>query len=86
MAEQQSDLTKGVLLYFQAKPISSMLRVMDSANQRLVCIDTRGATFLLRDKGSLKQAISLDEVDAIGPDTKSAILGDNLVILQANLR
>ena len=86
MAEQLSDLTKRVLLYFQAKPISSMLRVMDSANQRLVCIDTKGATFFLGDKGSLKQAISLDEVDPIGPDTKSAILGDNLVILQANLR
>ena len=60
--------------------------MMDSANQRLVCIDTKGVTFFLGDKGSLKQAISLDEVDAIRPDTKSAILGDNLVILQANLR
>ena len=59
---------------------------MDPANERLVCIDTMGAVFTLGDKGSLKQTTSLDEVGAIGPDTKSAILGDNLVILHPNLR
>ena len=63
-----------------------MLRVMDSANQRLICIDTKGNTSLLYDKSSLQHALSLDEVDAIGPDTLSAIMDDYLVILQANLK
>ena len=63
-----------------------MLRVMDSANERLVCISARGAGFHVNDKEGMKQDFSLDEVQPIGLDTKSAIINDKLVILQDMLR